>query len=58
MQLAVMDAANRDRELVAHAMSKCTRLCKLEVMRIRVPGRIQDTAVASRICGAPYRAGE
>ncbi len=35
MQLAVMDAANRDRELVAHATTKCARLCKLEVMRIR-----------------------
>ena len=33
MQLAVMDPANRDRELVAHASPECTRLCKREVMR-------------------------
>src|SRR5207249_3470805 len=35
MQLAVMDPADRDDELVAHAASECTRLCKREVMRIR-----------------------
>ena len=35
MQLAVMHAADRDRELVAHSASECTRLCKGEVMRIR-----------------------
>jgi hypothetical protein len=35
MQLAVMEPANRDDELVAHAASECTRLCKREVMRIR-----------------------
>ena len=35
MQLAVMDPADRDDELVAHTASECTRLCKREVMRIR-----------------------
>ena len=35
MQLAVMDSANRDGELVAHPVSKRTRLGKREVMRIR-----------------------
>jgi hypothetical protein len=35
MKLAVMDAANRDDELVAHPASKPTRLGKREVMRIR-----------------------
>jgi hypothetical protein len=35
MKLAVMDAANRDGELVAHSVSKPTRLGTREVMRIR-----------------------
>src|SRR6266480_6893596 len=35
MQLAMMDSADRNGELVAHASSECTRLCKREVMRIR-----------------------
>src|SRR5271157_6634442 len=35
MQLAVMEPANRDDELVARSASECTRLCKGEVMRIR-----------------------
>ena len=35
MKLAVMDSANRDRELVAHSVSKRTGLRKREVMRIR-----------------------
>src|SRR5262245_27609291 len=35
MQVAVMDPANRDGELVAHPVSKRTRLGKREVMRIR-----------------------
>ena len=35
MKLAVMDPADWDRELVAHAASKRARLCKCEVMRIR-----------------------
>jgi hypothetical protein len=35
MKLAMMDAANRDGELVADPVSKCTRLCKREVVRIR-----------------------
>src|SRR5262249_22451016 len=35
MKFAVMDPANRDGELVAHPVSKCTRLGKREVMRIR-----------------------
>ena len=35
MKLAVMDPANRDGELVAHSVSKPTRLGKREVMRIR-----------------------
>jgi hypothetical protein len=35
MQLAVMDPANRDCELIAHASPECTRLGKREVMRIR-----------------------
>jgi hypothetical protein len=35
MQLAVMEPADRDDELVAHTASECTRLCKREVMRIR-----------------------
>jgi hypothetical protein len=35
MKLAVMEAANRDGELVAHAASEGTRLGKGEVMRIR-----------------------
>jgi hypothetical protein len=35
MKLAVMDPADRDRELVAHAASECTRLGKGEVMGIR-----------------------
>src|SRR5262249_45132511 len=35
MKLAVMDPANRDSELVAHSVSKRTRLGKREVMRIR-----------------------
>jgi antitoxin (DNA-binding transcriptional repressor) of toxin-antitoxin stability system len=30
-----MDPTNRDGELVADSVSKCTRLCKREVMRIR-----------------------
>jgi hypothetical protein len=34
MQLAVVDPANRDGELVAHSTSECTRLGKGEVMRI------------------------
>src|SRR6266480_4850179 len=34
MQLAMMDSADRNGELVAHASSECTRLCKREVMRI------------------------
>jgi hypothetical protein len=34
MQLAMMDSADRDGELVARASSECTRLCKREVMRI------------------------
>src|SRR5262249_48079603 len=35
MQLAMMDSADRNGELVAHASSECTRLYKREVMRIR-----------------------
>src|ERR1700736_1156412 len=35
MQLAMMEAADRDGELVTHAASQCTRLCKREMMRIR-----------------------
>src|SRR5258708_28755175 len=35
MKFAVMDPANRDGELVAHPVSKRTRLGKREVMRIR-----------------------
>ena len=35
MQLAMMDSAYRNGELVAHASSECTRLYKREVMRIR-----------------------
>ena len=35
MKLAVMDPTDRDRELVAHSTSECTRLRKGEVMRIR-----------------------
>ena len=35
MKFAVMDPANRDGELVAHSVSKRTRLGKREVMRIR-----------------------
>jgi hypothetical protein len=35
MQLAVMNPADWDHELVAHAASERTRLCKGEVMRIR-----------------------
>src|SRR5271165_5325522 len=35
MQLAMVDPANRDNELVAHTAPECTRLCKREVMRIR-----------------------
>jgi len=35
MKLAVMDPADWDRELVAHAASKRAGLCKREVMRIR-----------------------
>jgi len=35
MKLAVMDPANRDGKLVAHSVSKRTRLGKREVMRIR-----------------------
>jgi hypothetical protein len=35
MKLAVMDPANRDAELVADSATKCTRLCKREVVRIR-----------------------
>ena len=34
MELAVVQAADRDHEFVAHASSKCARLCKREVMRI------------------------
>src|SRR5438552_2905664 len=34
MQLAMMDSADRNGELVAHASSECTWLCKREVMRI------------------------
>jgi hypothetical protein len=34
MQLAMMDPADRNGELVAHASSECTRLHKREVMRI------------------------
>jgi hypothetical protein len=32
MQLAVVDATHRDDVLVAHAASKCARLCEGEVM--------------------------
>ena len=35
MQLAMVDPTDRYGELVAHASSECTRLCKREVMRIR-----------------------
>ena len=35
MQLAVMDPADRDGELVADSLSKGARLCKREVVRIR-----------------------
>src|SRR5207253_10073355 len=35
MQLAVMDPANWDGKLVADSVSKGTRLCKREVVRIR-----------------------
>ena len=35
MELAVVQAADRDDEFVAHAPSKCARLCKSEVVRIR-----------------------
>src|SRR5499427_7653233 len=35
MKFAVMDPANRDGEIVAHSVSKCTRLGKREVMGIR-----------------------
>ena len=35
MKLAVMNPADRDRELVTHSASKRARLCKREVMRIR-----------------------
>ena len=35
MKLAVVDPADRDRELVADSASKRARLCKREVMRIR-----------------------
>src|SRR5262249_42430062 len=35
MKFAVVDPADWDRELVAHATSKRARLCKREVMRIR-----------------------
>ena len=35
MKLAVMDPANGNRELIAHSVSKRTRLGKREVMRIR-----------------------
>ena len=34
MELAMVDPADRDRELVAHSTSECTRLRKGEVMRI------------------------
>jgi hypothetical protein len=35
MQLAVVGAANRDDEFVAHPSSECAGLCEGEVMRIR-----------------------
>src|SRR5262249_42038482 len=35
MKLAVVDSTNRHCELVANSVSKCTRLHKREVMRIR-----------------------
>jgi hypothetical protein len=35
MQLTMVEPADRHGELVAHASSECTRLCKREVMRIR-----------------------
>jgi hypothetical protein len=35
MKLAMMDAANRYGELIADSVSKRTRLCKREVVRIR-----------------------
>jgi hypothetical protein len=35
VKLAVMDPANRNGELVTHSVSKCTRLCKRQVVRIR-----------------------
>jgi hypothetical protein len=35
MQLAVMESANRDSELVAHPVSQCARLGKFQMMRIR-----------------------
>jgi hypothetical protein len=35
MQLAMMDAADWDGELITHASPQCTRLCEREVMRIR-----------------------
>jgi hypothetical protein len=34
MQLAMVDSTDWNGELVAHASSECTRLCKCEVMRI------------------------
>src|SRR6516165_9522592 len=35
MELAVVDPADRDDELVAHSVSECARLCESEVVRIR-----------------------
>jgi hypothetical protein len=59
MKLAVMDPADRDRELIAHSASESARLSKGEVMRIRRDAaRTPGTAAAARIFGGPCRAGE
>ena len=50
MNFAVMPAAQGDRELITHLSSKCSALCKSEVVRIgRTPAANQDKDVLRRI---------
>src|SRR5271166_4601398 len=58
MQLAVMDPADRDDELVADPVSKGTRLCKRKVVRIRRHAAAHKARLpAETRCGRSYGLG-
>jgi hypothetical protein len=52
MNFAVMPAAQGDRELITHLSSKCSALCKSEVVRIPDAGRKSNKDVLRRISRA------